>query len=399
MKLIPYNRNMSRIFLYLPVFLLPLGCIGVWGGFQVVAFLSWCYLYKNSFEGYNSDISVFFLNKDVKHSIYFMALWIISMMFASIIVEPSGIKQALRYVERMVPFFLIGLFSAGEKRIDFSVWLGICCSAIILDINTVYSFFIEGILRPPSFLGSPNKLGGFFILILPFIIAGTYKWSLIKKLRNFGTLVILLTIVALLISGSRGAYIGLLMALIISFFIMGFNSSIFKFKKFYFSVIISIIIGGVVIYFLFPQIIFRVYDGERILLWQSAIKIFWDYPIFGVGTGNFNQYYLYGYISPFATEPSLGSPHNIFLHYLVEFGVVGAVSFILLIFFQLKILYKNMLKNNHLNIWILAGLVSVLGMCIHGMVDTQITSRIYALMYWFLYGFCCYEITREGRCK
>ena len=49
-------------------------------------------------------------------------------------------------------------------------------------------------------------------------------------------------------------------------------------------------------------------------------------------------------------------------------------------------LVKNINDTLCESIWILAGLVSVLGMVIHGMVDTMITTRPYALMYWLLYG-------------
>ncbi|WP_307745643.1 O-antigen ligase family protein [uncultured Phascolarctobacterium sp.] len=144
-----------------------------------------------------------------------------------------------------------------------------------------------------------------------------------------------------------------------------------------------------------PEFFFHGSDSERLLLWESTIKMIIDYPIAGVGFGNFNSIYVNNYISPLAREPHLTSPHNIFLHYFVNLGILGGSSFIILIVTQIYVLVKNIKNDLSQSIWIVAGLVSVLGMVIHGMVDTLITTRPYAMMYWLLYGIACCNIIRD----
>ena len=384
---------------YFPAFILPLGCMGLWSGFQVIAFLVWYWYWYKCRNLY--EYRMFFCNKIIKNSIFMIFLWILSIAFASLIVNSnSGLSQSCKYIERIVPFFLVGIFAMKDKKFTMSLWLGLCFSALILDLNTIYSFFIDGVWRPTTFLGSPNKLGGFLILLLPFIIAGIYTWKNVRILRYFGCFIFLLTSIALVISGSRGAWLGFIFSCIISGIVLVNKYKSFNLKKFYFISGTFFVIIVFCIYYFFPHIIFRNYDGERLLLWKSAIKMFFDYPISGVGFGNFNKFYVLNYISPLAHEPNLGSPHNIFLHYFVEFGIIGGGSFILLVIFQLKVLYNNILqKKYNLNIWGLAGFAGVLGMCIHGLFDTQITVRPYAMMYWLLYGVSCSQIVSKGECN
>jgi O-antigen ligase len=57
-----------------------------------------------------------------------------------------------------------------------------------------------------------------------------------------------------------------------------------------------------------------------------------DYPLFGIGIGNFNQVYIsQNYISPYANEKNLVSPHNIYLHVFTESGLLGGNPFLLLL--------------------------------------------------------------------
>ena len=121
--------------------------------------------------------------------------------------------------------------------------------------------------------------------------------------------------------------------------------------------------------------------GDRILLWKSSIVMIKDHPIFGVGLHNFNKVYNEdGYIDKSAKEPELASPHNIFLHFFVETGLLGGIAFCTLIFYQLFYTWKNAKNDN----FVLAYFLAILGMCIHGMVDYIFTIKVYYQLYWLL---------------
>ncbi|WP_293727934.1 O-antigen ligase [uncultured Phascolarctobacterium sp.] len=136
----------------------------------------------------------------------------------------------------------------------------------------------------------------------------------------------------------------------------------------------------------------RSYDSERLLLWESAIKMFFDYPVLGVGLHRWSEYYISGYISPLAKEPGLPHPHNLYLFLLSERGLVGFVSYLALILWQLKVCCKNVLRNMNV-LWTYENVYTaiIIGMLVHELVDVNATLRYHMLIYFFLWGILCLQ--------
>lgn len=378
-------------------FFLPLGCIGLSSVFIVISlviFLFYKFKYNLKIEFRN-----FIDNRFVKYSYISMIIWMVCMFIVSIF--NNGDNQTFAYIQRMMMFFIVGIYfcSLLEKEIFFkSIWIGLCCASLILSFDNIYSFFVFDKWRPnSSFLGNPNKLGGYLILILPFLLAGLYEYYSRKKILLLGLLSSVLAFIALVISGSRGAMGGFIGSICIMSVILLTRNFCEKRKyiKIFLKIFSFMLVVSLLIYYLKPEYFIHSNDSERSRLWISAINMIKDYPWTGVGFGNFNNIYINGYISPLAVEPRLTSPHNIFLHYFVNLGILGGSSFIILIITQIYVLVKNIKNDFSQSIWIVAGLVSVLGMVIHGMVDTLITTRPYAMMYWLLYGVACCNIIRD----
>ena len=79
-------------------------------------------------------------------------------------------------------------------------------------------------------------------------------------------------------------------------------------------------------------------DDERILIWTSAIELFWENPIFGAGLGGFHYYVV-----------NWTWPHNLILELLCECGLYGTIiaSIIILSFLSNnKISFKHLTSNN-----------------------------------------------------
>lgn len=68
---------------------------------------------------------------------------------------------------------------------------------------------------------------------------------------------------------------------------------------------------------------------ERMAHWQAGWRMFQDYPLFGVGAGNFNTAYPDYYVGRW--EISQGHAHNYYIHTLAESGILGLLSYLLLI--------------------------------------------------------------------
>jgi len=65
----------------------------------------------------------------------------------------------------------------------------------------------------------------------------------------------------------------------------------------------------------------------RINLWQSALTMWRDHPLLGVGPDNFLYAYRSFYILPVAwNEPNLSHPHNIVLDFATRLGVLGLAT-------------------------------------------------------------------------
>ncbi len=118
---------------------------------------------------------------------------------------------------------------------------------------------------------------------------------------------------------------------------------------------------------------------QRIVLWETGLKIFKLNPIFGVGTGDIAMEFksqLNLENSPLK-DSNLRS-HNNFLSYLVSFGIFGLLIILLLIIYPIL---KFKLHNNYLfMVFIFAYLVSMLW---EDTMETQVGITIFAFLYSF----------------
>jgi len=123
---------------------------------------------------------------------------------------------------------------------------------------------------------------------------------------------------------------------------------------------------------------------SRLMIWNTSVEIIKDNPLFGIGPGTFQDVYL-SYSEKF-DEPYLEwavpQPHNIFLAFYLQTGMIGFVGFILILFWffygcrneALPRLYWQII--NVLMIYIL----------VHGLVDTTYWKNDLALMFWLIVG-------------
>ena len=88
----------------------------------------------------------------------------------------------------------------------------------------------------------------------------------------------------------------------------------------------------------------------RVKLWVSALRMFRDHPLLGVGPDNFLYQYRSRYILPEAwQDPNLSHPHNIALDYLSRLGLLGFATglWIHLAFWRTAIYTYRRLKMAH----------------------------------------------------
>jgi len=178
----------------------------------------------------------------------------------------------------------------------------------------------------------------------------------------------------IVVSFSRGAWIGFFVGFI--FFLLKNGVK----KSFYFLGVIAILF---LFYLNLPQMrstgrFKRLFSRNE---WNSRIGYYWEkgrvlmkkYPWLGVGIGNYREgLKKYGVKMDKYLKMHL---HNLYLQILVETGIIGLISFIILILYHLRILVqiKKININSIETLGIGCGLISFF---VHNFTDVLITHNI-----------------------
>lgn len=284
----------------------------------------------------------------LKDKIFLSLILLNILMYTSTFVALNkriSITHSIRFSFYLFIFYLISYTINNKKnlRIVLNTFLFTSGLISIITIIQVITIKLSGndinlLNRISSTLENPNNLGAYSIfsifICLMIVINSKEKFS--KKI--YGTLVIL-SLFNIIVSQSRNA----LLALILGIFII----SIFYNKRYIiFSAILPILL------FIIPQSRERLLDvfdfsqnTSRFKIWGiTKIMIENNNQLFGIGYENFGiNYPIYIDSNPdYFVRESLQAihPHNIFLKFQVELGILGTIAFIIFIVASLFTLYK-----------------------------------------------------------
>ena len=243
------------------------------------------------------------------------------------------IKSTFKWIEILI-FSLLIFFYTSDKDKYRNVYLVFIASnliALLLPLTTVVSNQ-KIILAQRLFPGYESVFT--YSLILPFI-----------KIKNNKIILffIFLCITSTLLSFSRGAYLALTF---VTLFYAIFEK--IKFKKYISTLIIALIIViSLVMYFNISSdldfLLNRLHlnaNLERITLVNLAFEAFFNNPLTGVGSLNFPIYSFSGNVPIGIGSTNLDTlgPHNTFLQVLAEEGIVGFITFSMLIYALMRAL-------------------------------------------------------------
>jgi len=261
-----------------------------------------------------------------------------------------GLDKTLKIWKNLVEFFLGSSF--GKLVVENPSWL----------VNVSG----ETWMRAFGFFPDPHTFS-FFASLCFFIGLGYFAWERNWKWKILAGTAVVLTFLAIIFSFSRGAYFGVLTGSL--FFLAIFLIRLGNAGK--------MAIIGVVLIFLaavfFQGTIqsrlasaFNFKEGsnaERVKNWRQAVEIIKNYPLTGIGLGNYASY-----INPALGERSSVYAHNLFLDIAAETGILNGIIFLVLI---LVAIWRNISAKNILGLGIASSLVYFL---VHGIFDTPIWS-------------------------
>ena len=232
---------------------------------------------------------------------------------------------------------------------------------------------VYGTLKPYN----PNLFGGYMLACIP---------ALITLPKRFGIPIALCASVALILTGCRGSYIGYFFQLLLLVAVL-YKFLEPKFKKMFATIVASV--GAFIFCFMMTVSALRARiisifamrsdssNSFRFNVYNSCIDMFKDNWLLGIGVGNQNFREIYGLYMKTGFDAL--SAYNIYLETAVESGI-----FALLAFLGFVVLIIKYALNNLKNVYVLAALVSIVGILLHGFVDTVFFRPQIQFTFWIM---------------
>lgn len=266
----------------------------------------------------------------------------------------------------LLAYFLIiiSIFDKKEKWFNLFrtaiIVSGISSLAGIAQKLNIYHFYgvslpqrISGTLSNPDFF-APYIVSSIFIIFFMLFVEKN------KQLKNIWHAILFLNVFSLILSGTRGAWVGMIAGLVSLcpiFYI--YYSNLKKQKRLY--ILSGLLLASLFLLavFLNPGIfnlkgnyyfetfysIFELDLGSRADIWNLSINAFRDKPILGWGTESYSyiydKYFKNNYLKYIPENLYFDHPHNKLLEILTANGLVGAINYVLIYIFIIYLLFKN----------------------------------------------------------
>lgn len=238
--------------------------------------------------------------------------------------------------------------------------------------------------RAASTLGNPNFLAGQLILAIPFAISLFFSEKISKPVS---VMILAVLCSGLILSQTRGAYLGFLFQLAVFFVLTAkYESELFgKYKNKIISVFFVLLVLASAYIFINPEIRTRMKDALtlkdssatiRASLWKNTMYLIKENPLLGSGAGVFGIKYAYYQYKSLKYRDFFnndfyksGHAHNDILQFMGEYGIPAAGVIIMIFYVLFRNGIKSLKTDNKLKFFIIAVLSAVSGMLVHGLFN------------------------------
>jgi len=200
----------------------------------------------------------------------------------------------------------------------------------------------------------------------------TYLVTSLAKSFRLEYLFVIAIVFALCFTKSFGAWLGIIAAVCfgVVFYLYKSGRKQFALTILYLVLLIIVFLG----YFALIQK--ESSFDARIVIWQEAWEVFKANPILGIGPGTFGNY--------FPPYPELGvpQPHNIFLAFLLQTGIIGFIGFIWLLIWFFRTGAK--LLTVHCSLFTVTLMSVMVYILVHGLVDTTYWKNDLSVIFWII---------------
>lgn len=234
-------------------------------------------------------------------------------------------------------------------------------------IDTEMFFFIEG--RATAFFDNPNVLGAYIIIVLPMmVVVSMYSRGVRAKLMS--VLAVAVTMVCLVWTWSRGAWLGAIVGLLALFLIFSYKTiQVLLAMGLCLPFADLVLPHGVIDRFLSIGNMGDSSTFYRVFTWRGVSDMLgrvWASGV-GVGTAAFEQVYpLFAHVGTEATPHA----HNLFMQVTAELGVGGIVTFIAVLVLYSQACFTAIKKTaGKERMSVAAGYCGIVSALVMGLVD------------------------------
>ncbi len=282
-------------------------------------------------------------------------------------IKSASLEQLFRNFI-LVSLVFIGINNiSSERHLNYILnsWI---ISASIVALYGIFQVYPGGTPFSFSTYGNPNLLASFLVITLPVTFGKFIASSHIVKKIILGIISIVI-LLCIILTFSRGGIVSLICGVVIFVFLYiltkvslirklrtvqkaGFSDGIkrsthYK-KRLIVYLVLIFLIFSILTYFLYflPEVeagfnILLSKEFPRIYIWQGAMELIKQRPLFGYGIGTFVAYFpeyrpaqFLSYHPPF--DQFVRHTHNEFLEITHEMGIVGLATFLWIVFMAIK---------------------------------------------------------------
>ncbi|KPK39193.1 MAG: hypothetical protein AMJ78_08870 [Omnitrophica WOR_2 bacterium SM23_29] len=351
-----------------------------------LAFIAWIVKNTNnySFKLPKTDLNIPLL--------FFIIISIFSVTVTTRQPDISARTFFRKSMEYVIIFFMMAEVITTKKRLT-NILIAILASSLIVGLDGIYQHIMkfDFVRRFPLYAGKvtatfqfSNNLAGYLITVLPIPISLVIHKVTNRRIRFSLVALSALLVVCLLLSRSRGAWLGFILAL---FFVCLFNG-----KKVFLVAILFLIILA-----LFSPLAIRdqirsfatldtdVSTNDRMIIWETGWRMFIDKPLFGHGLGTFMS--VFGKYKP-KDYIEIVYAHNCYLQMAAEIGIFGLLIFLWFIVALIKSSIFKLLRfdDKFLKATLIGIVGGILAYLVHSFVDTHLYSLPLAVLFWAMAG-------------
>ena len=294
----------------------------------------------------------------------------------------AALRNSKRLLLVAIVYSVLTSFTTKDRVKNALQWLA--GSVAVLSIFEIIVMFHDGIARLFVFQHYMTT-GGLKMIVSLLLIPFLLTKEVPKKERWFWIVSFIPTFIALILTNTRSAWLGLVVGVIVM--------SILQYRKLFF-----ILAAGIVAFFLFAPAsqvdrarsivdITHHSNAGRLNMWSTGLRMWQDRPLVGFGDIDLYDTYL-TYRTPTGDEPA-GHLHNNYIHLLVTLGVIGlaAAGFLFFTIIRQELSALRALQSDPFLRDIALGTLAVFaGFLINGLFEWNFGDHEIMVFVWFTVG-------------